>query len=167
MVLNAVRAKTIGHPRQWKWSSYPATAGVAKVSGCIKVDEILSHFGQRRAVAQEKYCEFIQAGIGSPSIWQELEAQSLLGVEGFADGLRRLVTEKQQVREIPKGQRFVGRPSLEKLFSQKSRVKASRDRLIVKAVTQYGYSQMDVANFLGLHYSTVSRIVAGADREQI
>ena len=167
VVLNPVRAKTIGHPRQWKWSSYPATAGVAKVSGCIKVDEILSHFGQRRAVAQEKYCEFIQAGIGSPSIWQELEAQSLLGVEGFADGLRRLVTEKQQVREIPKGQRFVGRPSLEKLFSQKSRVKASRDRLIVKAVTQYGYSQMDVANFLGLHYSTVSRIVAGADREQI
>ena len=144
VVLNPVRAKTIGHPRQWKWSSYPATAGVAKVSGCIKVDEILSHFGQRRAVAQEKYCEFIQAGIGSPSIWQELEAQSLLGVEGF-----------------------VGRPSLEKLFSQKSRVKASRDRLIVKAVTQYGYSQMDVANFLALHYSTVSRIVAGADREQI
>jgi len=167
VVLNPVRAKTISHPRQWKWSSYPATAGVAKVSGCIKVDEILSHFGQRRAVAQEKYCEFIQAGIGSPSIWQELEAQSLLGVEGFADGLRRLVTEKQQIREIPKGQRFVGRPSLEKLFSQKSRVKASRDRLIVKAVTQYGYSQMDVANFLALHYSTVSRIVAGADREQI
>ena len=167
VVLNPVRAKTIGHPRQWRWSSYPATAGVAKVSGCIKVDEILSHFGQRMAVAQDKYCEFIQAGIGSPSIWQELEAQSLLGVEGFADGLRRLVTEKQQIREIPKGQRFVGRPSLEKLFSQKSRVKASRDRLIVKAVTQYGYSQMDVANFLALHYSTVSRIVAGADREQI
>jgi hypothetical protein len=83
-----------------------------------------------------------------------VEAQTLLGVEGFADGLRRLVTEKQQIREIPKGQRFVGRPSLEKLFSQKSRVKASRDRLIVK-------------NFLALHYSTVSRIVAGADREQI
>ena len=163
VVLNPVRAKTIGHPRQWKWSSYPATAGVAKVSGCIKVDEILSHFGQRRAVAQEKYCEFIQAGIGSPSIWQELEAQSLLGVEGFADGLRRLVTEKQQVREIPKGQRFVGRPSLEKLFSQKSRVKASRDRLIVKAVTQYGYSQMDVANFLGLHYRRKSDS-SGADR---
>ena len=166
VVLNPVRAKMISHPRQWKWSSYHATAGGAKVGGCLRVDEILSHFGQRRAIAQEKYCEFIQAGIGSPSIWQDLEAQSLLGVEGFADGLRRLVTEKQQIREIPKGQRFVGRPSLEKLFSQKSRVKASRDRLIVKAVTRYGYSQMDVANFLALHYSTVSRIVASADQEQ-
>ena len=160
VVLNPVRAKTISHPRQWKWSSYHATAGVAKVGGCLRVDEILSHFGQRRAIAQEKYCEFVQAGIGSPSIWQGLEAQSLLGVEGFADGLRRLVTEKQQIREIPKGQRFVGRPSLEKLFSPKSRGKASRDQLIVRAVTQHGYSQMNVANFLALHYSTISRIVS-------
>jgi hypothetical protein len=42
-----------------------------------------------------------------------------LGVERFAEGLRHLITEKQQVREIPKGQRFAGRPTLEKLFAQK------------------------------------------------
>jgi hypothetical protein len=88
------------------------------------------------------------------------EAQSLLGVEGFAEGLRHLVTEKQQIREIPKGQRFVGRPSLEKLLSQRNRGKASRDRRIAEAVTAHGYSQMEVASFLGLHYSTISRILA-------
>src|SRR5262245_20394929 len=166
VVLNPVRAKMIAQPRQWKWCSYHATTGMAGVSGCLTIDEILSHFGQRRAVAQEKYCEFVQAGIGSPSIWDDLEAQSLLGVEGFAVGLRHLVTEKQQIREIPKGQRFVGRPTMEKLFSQKSRSKTSRDRLIAKAVTEYGYSQMDLASFLGLHYSTVSRILAAADKQQ-
>jgi hypothetical protein len=37
-------------------------------------------------VAQEKYCEFVQAGIGSPSIWNDLQAQGLPGVEGFAEG---------------------------------------------------------------------------------
>jgi hypothetical protein len=34
------------------------------------------------------------AVIGNPSIWDDLEAQSLLGVDGFPEGLRRLVTEK-------------------------------------------------------------------------
>jgi hypothetical protein len=42
------------------------------------------------------------------------------------------------------------RPTLEKLFSQK---------LIVKTVTEYDYSQMNLASFLGLHCSTISRIV--------
>jgi hypothetical protein len=83
---------------------------------------------QRQASAQERYSAFVQAGIGNPSIWESLQAQSLLGVEGFAEGLRHLVVEKQQIREIPKGQRFVGRPSLEKLFSTRSPGKASRDR---------------------------------------
>jgi Helix-turn-helix len=63
-------------------------------------------------------------------------------------------------REIPKGQRFVGRPSLEKLFSQRSPGKAFRDRVIAEAITAHGYSQTEVASFLGLHYSTISRILA-------
>lgn len=89
---------------------------MAQAHGCLTVNEILTHFGRRKAIAQEKYREFVQAGIDSPSLWDDVKAQSLLGVEGFAEGLRHLATEKQQIQEIPKGQRFVGRPSLKKLF---------------------------------------------------
>jgi putative transposase len=110
-------------------------------------------------IAQQKYRQFVQDGIGSSSIWDELKAQSLLGVEGFADGLRHLVTEKQQIREIPKGQRFAGRPTLKKLFGQRSPGKRRRDQLIAKAVSEFGYSQMELAGFLKLHYSTISRIL--------
>jgi hypothetical protein len=42
---------------------------------------------------------------------------------GFAEGLRHLVTEKQQIREIPKAQRFAGRPTLEKLLGERSLAK--------------------------------------------
>jgi len=35
-----------------------------------------------------------------------------------------------------------------------------RDQLIEKAVSEFGYSQMELAIFLGLHYSTISRILA-------
>jgi hypothetical protein len=49
------------------------------------VDEIVGHLGQRRPYAQEKYSEFVQAGIGNPSIWDDLAAQNLLGIERFAE----------------------------------------------------------------------------------
>ena len=160
MIIEAIR-----HPRQWKWSSYRASAGLAQAHGCLTVDEILSHFGHRKAIAQQSYYEFVRAGIDSPSIWDNLEAQSLLGVEGFAEGLRPLVTKRQEVKEIPKGQRFVGRPSLKKLFSERSLGKTSRDPLIAQAIKDYGYSQMEVASFLDLHYSTISRIVAGKQQK--
>jgi transposase len=55
---------------------------------------------------------------------------------------------------------------LEKLFSKRSPNKASRDRLIAEAITAHCYSQMEVASFLGLHYSTISRILT-ANRSQI
>jgi putative transposase len=161
VVLNPVRAKTITHPREFRWSSYGATAGAAEAHQCLTIDEILSHFGQRKPLAQEKYRDFVQDGIGSGSIWEELQAQSLLGVEGFAEGLRHLLTEKQKIREIPKGQRFAGRPTLERLFAQRRREKSSRDQLIAKAVSEFGYSQMELAGFLDLHYSTISRILTG------
>ena len=164
VVLNPVRAKSISHPRKYKWSSYQATAGTVLAHPCLTSDEILGHFAQRRAAAQEKYRDFVQDGIGNRSIWEALEAQSLLGVEGFAEGLRHLVTEKQQVREIPKGQRFAGRPTLEKLFARRTSDKTTRDQLIENAVSDFGYSQMEVGIFLNLHYSTISRILAGTSR---
>ncbi|MGH7927044.1 MAG: hypothetical protein ACREQV_04550, partial [Candidatus Binatia bacterium] len=74
--------------------------------------------------------------------------------------LRHPVAEKQQIREIPKGQRFAGRPTLEKLFARKTSDKTTRDQLIEKAVSEFGYSQMELASFLNLHYSTISRILA-------
>jgi hypothetical protein len=38
VVLNPVRAKTVRHPRHWKWSSYGATAGIVLPHGCLMVD---------------------------------------------------------------------------------------------------------------------------------
>jgi REP-associated tyrosine transposase len=131
VVLNPVRAKAVGHPREWKWSSYNATAGRGQAHDCLTVDEILSHFGSREAVAKGTYRQFVQAGVCTPSLGDDLKAPNLLGVDGFPETFRPLLAEKRQVQEIPKGQRFAGRPSLAKLFSQR-RSKRSRDKLIAK-----------------------------------
>jgi len=166
VVLNPVRAKAVKQPREWAWSSYRATGGLAAVPRCLTVEEILSHFGQRRGSAQEKYREYVGEGIGGATIWENLEAQSLLGLEGFADALRGHVTGKETVREIPKGQRLIGRASLKKLFAEAGKGKAIRDRLIAKAVKDHGYSQMEVARHLKLHYSTISRLIKSVNQEQ-
>jgi ribosome-binding protein aMBF1 (putative translation factor) len=39
------------------------------------------------------------------------------------------------------------------------RTKSSRDRKIKEAVEKHGYSQKELADHLGLHYSTISRLV--------
>jgi REP element-mobilizing transposase RayT len=166
VVLNPVRAKAVKQPREWAWSSYRATGGLAAVPRCLKVEEILSHFGQRRGPAQEKYREYVGEGIAGATIWENLEAQSLLGLEGFADALRGHVTGKETVREIPKGQRLIGRASLKKLFDGAGKGKAIRDRVISKAVNEHGYSQMEVARHLKLHYSTISRLIKSVNEEQ-
>lgn len=166
VVLNPVRARAASHPRDWAWSSYLATGGLTAVPRFLTVDEILSHFGQRRGPAREKYRQFVKDGIGAATIWEGLEAQSLLGMEGFADALRSHVTGKQTLREIPKGQRLIGRTSLKKLFDGVGKDKAKRDRLIVESVYKHGYSQVAVARHLQLHYSTVSRLIKSAAKEQ-
>jgi|SRR5687768_9225932 len=166
VVLNPVRAKTVKHPREWAWSSYRATGGAGQVARCLTVDELLSHFGRRRGPAQKRYREYVGEGIAGTTIWDNLEAQSLLGLEGFADALRGHATGKETLREIPKGQRLIGRASLKKLFDKTGKEKATRDRLISLAVNQHGYSQMEVARHLKLHYSTVSRLIKRVTKEQ-
>ena len=166
VVLNPVRAKAVKHPREWPWSSYRATGGLASAPRCLTVAELLSQFGQKRGPAQEKYRKYVGEGMAGTTIWENLEAQSLLGLEGFAEALRGHVTGKETIREIPKGQRLIGRASLKKLFEKAGKEKAIRDGLISEAVNQHGYSQMEVARYLKLHYSTVSRLIKSVTEQQ-
>ncbi|MDA8240715.1 MAG: helix-turn-helix transcriptional regulator, partial [Nitrospiraceae bacterium] len=52
-------------------------------------------------------------------------------------------------------QRYVNRPALSTILSQGEH-SANQIR---KAVMDYGYSQKEMAEFLGVHYSTISRWV--------
>jgi putative transposase len=158
VVLNPVAAGMVKHPRQWAWSSYRATSGESAAVRCLTVEEVQGQFGKRRGLAQKNYRQFVMQGIGRASIWDNLEAQSLLGEEGFAEALKGHVTGQERIQEIPR-QRLIGRPRLKDLFESEGQQGAKRDRMILKAVNEYGYSQVEVARHLRLHYSTLSRIV--------
>ncbi len=157
VVLNPVRAKATRRVEQWKWSSYGGTAGLGKSPPWLAVDWVLSQFGKRRYPAARHYRRFVREGIDRPSIWEGVQAQVLLGEEEFVEKLKSYVKGSEEITEIPRTQRYLSRPKLKTLFEGKL-TKAKRDARIVQAVHRYGYSQREVADFLDLHYATVSRL---------
>ena len=76
-----------------------------------------------------------------------------MGEEGFAEALKGYVTGQEKIQEIPRRQRLIGRPGLKDLFEGDGQLRTKRDRMILKAVHEYGYSQVEVARHLRLRYS--------------
>jgi putative transposase len=70
------------------------------------------------------------------------------------------IKDKQEIVEIPRQQRFVGRPSLSQLLSLSGLTdKEQRNQKVLEAIDKFGYSQKQVANFLSIHYSTISKLI--------
>ena len=160
VVLNPVRAKAAQGPEQWKWSSYRATAGKTVPHPCLTIDWILGQFGQKRKLAEERYREFVRAGVSKRGIWSEVKGQSILGEEKFSEEMAGYVKGARDITEIPRMQRYLDRPKLEELLGNSDKKATARDRERVRAaIERYGYSQREVATYLGVHYSTISRLL--------
>jgi REP element-mobilizing transposase RayT len=159
VVLNPVRAKAARKPDSYQWSSYRATAGLASAPPFLTVDWVLAQFGRQRAVAQRKYQAFVAEGIGQGSPWEHLQGQVLLGSEQFVERLAAWLRDKRLLKEIPRRQRFAGRPPLSQLFGARTRVDQSRrNEAIRRAHLDHGYSLSEIGRAVGLHYATISRI---------
>ena len=84
-----------------------------------------------------------------------------MGEEGFVDKFKDLLEDKKQVKEIPRSQRYVSRPSLDKIFrGQKG--KAQRDKRIHVAHMSHGYTLKEIADYLRIHYTTASKVIGKA-----
>lgn len=162
VVLNPVRAKIVKRPQDYAWSSYRASAGLADPLPYLTTDWVLGQFGAQRRRAQQKYREFVAAGMSLPSPWQALRGQVVLGGENFLNKLQPLLAKRGAIREVPRAQRLVSRPALSKLFAEGPVAdKAKRDQLIRLACLKHGYTLTEVADHLSMHYTTVSKIVRG------
>lgn len=160
VVLNSVRARMVKLPEEWKWSSYRATAGGEKPHPCLTTDWVLAQFGRKRAIAEKEYRTFTRRGIGQEPIWREVKGQSILGEDEFIDGLIGHLKKHKDVSEIPRRQRYAGRPTLERLFSSSVlHDNQNRNRRIRETVEKHAFTQKEVGDYLGLHYTTVSRII--------
>ena len=160
VVLNPVRAKLVKLPEHWQWGSYRPTAGMSKALEFLTVDWLLSLFGTDKKMAQQQYREFVRAGINKKPPWDELEGQVLLGSKDFVEQFKDLLKEKENFKEIPRHQRYANRPGIKEVFADEGNfTKAKRNEKIYEAHIKYGYTLKEVADYLGLHYATVSKVV--------
>jgi len=165
VVLNPVRSGLIEKPEQWRWSSYKASTGVAKKPVFLTVDWILSQLGGRKRVAREKYKKFVMEGIDKESPWETLKGQIFWGTEEFIKNLSGFLKKKENIKEVPKLQRYVARPPLRELFKAKKwEGKLAEDRSIYDAYVRYGYTMKEIADHLGFHYATISRAIKRHER---
>jgi len=158
VVLNPVRARMVTKPAEWRWSSYRYTAGIAKPAEYLTTNWIIGLFGKNEKEAQKLYRRFVKDGIDGISPWEELQGQILLGEDPFIDKYRDLLHSKVQVKEIPRTQRYLNRPQLSALFSREYK-KPERDKRIHAAHVRYGYKMREIADCLGVHYTTVSKVL--------
>jgi len=148
IVLNPVRAGMVQAAEDYPWSSYAITAGLAEGTGLASTGALLEQFGRDRSEAQRRYSHFVAQGCNI-SPWNELKGQIYLGSDSF---VARLPKDTAPAPEIPKIQRFADRPPLSEAFSE-----SVSAEIIHHAYRNYGYTQREIAQHLGVHYATISR----------
>jgi len=157
VVLNPVRAGLVKKPADWRWSSYRASVGLEPAAAWLAVDGLLAQFAKRRSVARQRYAQFVAEGIKASSPWQNLKGQVFLGDDQF---VKRMQAHRQPGKDdvqIPLAQRRPTPPPLEEI----ERCARDRNAAIVTAYATGGYGYQQLADYFGVHFTTVGKIVRG------
>ncbi|MGA7827573.1 MAG: hypothetical protein WCA04_07940, partial [Geobacteraceae bacterium] len=168
-VLNPVRAGMVAQPEKWQWSSYRSTAFAGTVPEYLTIDWVLGQFAENKTEARQRYRGFVADGLNNQvSPWQKLTGQVFLGSESFVARMREFLGDRQEIKEIPRAQRYPGRPPLDLLFADLAQGdRQQRNNQVVQAHITHGYILKEIADCLGIKYTTVSKIVAGARKKVI
>ncbi|MGK2942182.1 MAG: transposase [Immundisolibacter sp.] len=155
VVLNPVRAGMAVEPGTWPWSSYRATAGAVPEPAWLATNEVRAQFGKRRENAIRRYVQFVADGIGGEPIWQRLNRQVFLGDDAFVARMHQTHNTGQDDINIPSAQRRPPPASLSAIAA----AHPIRDAAMAAAHATGQYSYQQIAEFFGVHFTTVGRAV--------
>jgi len=161
IVLNPVRAGIVKDPAKYRWSSYCKTTGTEDNGRSFLNSEwILAQFGIDIPQARISYMKFVKDGINRDSPLMDIQSDLILGDRTFIKAQSNRLSRCKDDIYIPKKQRFACREDLSSIFRNlKFLNKDSRNKLIFKAYSVYGYTQKALAEFLNLHVITIGRIL--------
>ncbi|EKD47018.1 MAG: transposase of ISGbem_B [uncultured bacterium] len=155
-VLNPVRAGLVKYPEDWQWSSYRATIGLDKCSKWLYVDWLLEYFKSDKKQRKKEFVEFVHEGISERSPFEKAKSGNVLGSQQFKDWCWEQTEDLFQNKEISRHERIIGRPSLFQIFEYISESDL-RNKAMIFARFCCGYSVVEIANYLKLSPSLVSR----------
>lgn len=90
--------------------------------------------------------------------WDALRGGILLGSDGFVERMKPLLKAGAMTKEIPRRERLATRPTLDQLFADTGDDTTARNAKIYEAVRVHQYTLVEIEAYVGLHYSTISRI---------
>jgi putative transposase len=174
VVLNPVRARMVKHPKEWKWSSYRAMAGMVKKERWLTTDWVLGHFGSKRSKAEKLYRKFVQDGMkAKKSPWEDLSG-IYYGGEGLKKRIKGLLRRKEDL-EIPMFQKRLERRGAEKVLERITRIfkvkveevlrvtrrpNEARDAAVWLVWKESGLSLKKIGVRLGVRYSAIGNRIA-------
>ena len=153
LVLNPVRAGFVRAAKDWRWSSYRATAGLARAPDWLATDWILAQFDADMARARTTYRRFVAEGAGAASPWQNMSGSGVLGGEAFHGEIADKIPAERG--EVPRLQRHPVRPALSSLGQSTH----ERGQWMSAAYREHGYLLSEIGAHAGLHYSSISKII--------
>jgi putative transposase len=160
--LNPLRANLVEDPKDWPWSSYLPFIGLAQGISCLSTSWILSQLGADQKSARISYQDLVLSGIHTESPLKQVRGQIFLGSEYFLAEMEQFLAQKEPVTEIPKQQLYATRPSLEQILQTNKK----RGRKIYQAHQEYGCTLKEIAEYLGLHYTTISKLIKKIENEE-
>jgi DNA-binding MarR family transcriptional regulator len=95
---------------------------------------------------------FVRSGIKAESPLKAIKGQLFLGQENFIEEIKHLLRGKERLKEITREERYLTRPAL-------------KDQVMYEAHLQYGYTLKEIAEYIGVHYTTVSRAIKKIEGE--
>jgi REP element-mobilizing transposase RayT len=160
IALNPVKARLCRDAADWPWSTHRATAGLEDAPSWLHLDWLRWAFRAGLLPdAQHHYQEYVRDPAG---LTWSFALTAALGTPRFKKAVGASLERCGEDRPIPGDCRRWARPPLEQVFSSEEADSRSRDALILLAHMTCGYRLAEIARFLAVAPSTVSKALTRA-----
>lgn len=156
---NPIEAGLVADPERWEWSSYAAMMGLRKPAPFLATAWLQRAFPAE--TVEESRNLFRDMVLSLPELDFDIN-EAVLADETTSARVRDLIATTMYLSEVPRDYKALARPDLEKLLGWVTR--NQRAQAIRRAHVLYGYSLAEIARCLGVHPTTISRILARSRR---
>ena len=129
--------------------------GKASAPAWLNTRLVLNHYSSRTTDAKKHFVEFVKAGTKQGQIWDNLRQQIYLGDKTFIESVHLKSGLDAELPEIPRIQARKPGLSIDAYVAQTG----NRNEAIREAYKSGIYTQKELSDHFGLHYSTVSKIL--------
>jgi hypothetical protein len=158
IALNPVKAHICRDAADWPWSTHRATAGLEDAPAWLHLDWLRWAFrSERLSDAQRHYHAYVRDPAG---LTWSFDLAATLGTSRFKKAVAKFQAPGGN-RSIPVDCRRCAQPPLDHLFGDDVDGRA-RDALILVAHVTHGYRLAEIARFLAVAPSTVSKALTRA-----